>query len=146
MSENPYSPPKSLVADIASDGLATIHPGSRRRPFLVWLVAVPAGLSFLALPLVVYVFIHYWTLVPEESKSVIRNISTISMVFIAITTALNLVGVLQLFRIKRSALHFYSAKNLLSVTDKIAGILTGRAQIGSWGGVILGFGFSFTVW
>jgi hypothetical protein len=146
MSENPYSPPHSKVADVGPDGVEIAHSASQRRPLLVWLIVLPTGIVYAAMPLLVYLLIHYWTEVPEEFKSPIRNIYITNGVTTLSLAALHAAALIQLFRMKRNAFLLYTASVVLPLIRTLLGYATGYIHVGTLAGVIGNFSVAFLVW
>lgn len=119
---------------------------SQRRPLLVWLIVLPTGIVYSAMPLVVYVLIHYWAEVPEEFKSIIRNIYVTNGITTASLAVLHAVALIQLFRMKRNAFLLYTASIVLALIRTLLGYTSGNVHVGPLAGVIGNFSFSFLVW
>jgi hypothetical protein len=119
MQNDPYAPPTAPVAEI-EDPLAT-----PRRPKWVWVIAV------------LYVFGGLWSLfittmmhsgairTPPEARAYYDSLSTLDYTLTFLTTALNVIGGILLFRLRAKALAFLAAAVVSSLLTLLYQSFTG---------------------
>src|SRR6266571_4169718 len=128
MSHDPYTPPKSTVADVA--------PARGGRPGWVWLITL---LALNAIPL------------DSATRAYYASLSVLDRVLTVAVSLLNLVGIAFLFLMRARALHFLLAAlgiGILNTLYQIAAknLLSVLARPGAFGMVIGLFLWGAIIW
>jgi hypothetical protein len=113
--------------------------GGRRRPGLVWAILILNTVSFVVLGLMGWLVFRYWSVLPDGAKAPLRGVSEVTWTLGAIAATLNVIGTIQLFRMRRSAFHLSAAAFLVGgVLGSVPSILGGTLRL-SITGVLFGW-------
>src|SRR6266571_5916922 len=143
MGHDPYTPPKSTVADVA--------PARGGRPGWVWLITLLFGLS--ALWTLLSLALVALNAIPLDSatRAYYASLSVLDWVLTVAVSLLNLVGIAFLFLLRARALHFLLAAlgiGILNTLYQIAAknLLSVLARPGAFGMVIGLFLWGAIIW
>ena len=121
------------------------------RPAFVRLIVAYYGFLYVLVALGAFWLASAWGQLPESTTSALRNIPPLQWGVVALIAGLNLVGTIQLFRMRRHAFYCYVAALTLATTYPICAVLKG-ASLGvtlrsfSGAGYSLGIAVSLYTW
>jgi hypothetical protein len=101
------------------------------RPPLVRLLVTAYGLLFDLVALGILLLAPVWNELPESTKSALRSIGPLEWGVTTLIAGLNLVGTIQLFRMRRSSFYCYVAALTVATTHTISAVVKGAPLNGA---------------